>query len=118
MSDQAALWGVVGGVVLVLFGIIVINGMVEAGRKAARREAIYAKYGHTEIAERIINKTVWVGESAAQLRDSLGAPVDTDERVLKTKRKETWKYAQRGKNRFGLRIVVENGLVVGWDEKL
>ncbi|PKN66998.1 MAG: DUF2845 domain-containing protein, partial [Deltaproteobacteria bacterium HGW-Deltaproteobacteria-10] len=37
--------------------------------------------------------------------------------VLKTKTKKTWKYHQQGTNRFGLRVTVENGYVVGWDKK-
>ncbi len=83
----------------------------------ARRERVYAKYGHTEDAKRIISRKVWVGETAEQLRDSLGTPEDIDEKVLKTKRKEIWKYDRKGVNRFGLKFTVENGVVVGWDEK-
>ncbi|MFA5255198.1 MAG: DUF2845 domain-containing protein [Candidatus Omnitrophota bacterium] len=87
-------------------------------KQKTRKEYIYNKYGHNETADRIINKTVWVGETADQLRDSLGNPIDIDENVLKTKRKETWKYCQKSTNRFGLKIRVDNGSVVGWDEKL
>ncbi len=82
------------------------------------RDRIYQKYGHTQAAERIIKKTIWVGETTEQLVDSLGKPRDTDENVLKTKRKEVWKYYQRGVNRYGLRIKIENDTVIGWDEKL
>jgi hypothetical protein len=84
----------------------------------ARKEWIYQKYGHTEIADKIINKTVWVGETKDQLLDSLGKALDIDERVLKTKRKEIWKYVRKGVNRYGFKVTVENDIVVGWDEKL
>jgi hypothetical protein len=111
MSDSTLLLTIVGIVVA-----LIIAWNVAAA--AARRSRIYQKYGRTEIAERIIKKTVWVGETAEQLRDSLGAPLDIDEKVLKTKRKEIWKYVRKGKNRYGLKFTVENGAVVGWDEKL
>ncbi len=93
----------------------------EQARKVAelaRKERIYQKYGPTDIADKIINKTIWVGETSEQLSDSLGQPVDIDERVLKTKKKETWKYYQKSVNRYGFKITVENGIVVGWDEKM
>mgnify|MGYP001571350698 CR=1 FL=1 len=83
-----------------------------------RKERIYQKYGRTEIAEKVIQKTIWVGETSEQLIDSLGQPCDVDESVLKTKRKEIWKYYQKGANRYGLKIKVENDVIVGWDEKL
>jgi hypothetical protein len=59
----------------------------------------------------------WQGQTQEQLLDSLGRPADTDTKVLKTKTKEIWKYNRVGKNRFGLRVTVENGVVVGWDKK-
>jgi hypothetical protein len=49
--------------------------------------------------------------------EALGQPVHVDERVLKTKTVHTFKYRPLGKNRFGLRISLENGVVKGWDEK-
>lgn len=98
--------------------LIVIAAITRSLIRAARAHAIYAKYGQTETAERIIKRQVWVGQSTEQLRDSLGSPVDVDEKVLKTKTKHVWKYVHRGGNRFGLRITLENGFVVGWDERL
>ena len=83
-----------------------------------RKDRIYQKYGQTDIAEKIIKKTIWVGESSEQVRDSIGVPIDIDEKVLKTKRKETWKYYPKGTNRYGLKVFVENGFVYGWDEKM
>jgi hypothetical protein len=31
--------------------------------------------------------------------------------------KEIWKYNHSGGNRYGLRITIENGEVIGWDKK-
>jgi len=109
-------------IVAVLVGllvvVIILVGMASAAAEKKRREDIYRKYGHTELAEAIIAKKVWQGQTTEQLEDSLGNPADTDEKVLKTKTKVIWKYHHKGGNRYGLRITVENGEVVGWDEKL
>jgi hypothetical protein len=112
---------VIVGIVLIVVMIAVSSANAEKARKdeAERRRAqIYEKYGRTETAERILNKTVWVGETSEQLRDSFGEPLDVDEKVLKTKKKEIWKYVHKGTNRYGLKFTVENDVVVGWDEKV
>jgi hypothetical protein len=102
--------------ILVFF--LFMSARAAAKRAQARKEMIYRKYGRNQIAEHIIAQKLWVGENETQLIDSLGRPEDTDEKVLKTKSKVIWKYHHRGANRYGLRVTVENGVVVGWDEKL
>jgi hypothetical protein len=52
--------------------------------------------------------------SAEMLLESRGRPDDCDESVYKAKRKEVWKYGQTGKNRYKEKIIIENGIVVGW----
>jgi hypothetical protein len=105
-------------IILFILGVVALMVWSNASSAKARRERIYQKYGRTEVAERLIKKTAWVGETAEQLRDSLGPPLDIDEKVLKTKRREVWKYVRKGKNRYGLKFTVENGVLVGWDEKM
>ena len=90
---------------------------ISSYNKKKRREALLKKYGDADVVTRIMKKMFWQGQTHEQLRDSLGRPLDTDEKVLKTKTKEIWKYNRVGKNRYGLRITLENGIVVGWDEK-
>ncbi len=108
--------------VIVIVGIFIFSSYLiekeKARKEREKKEYIYQKYGHTDIAERIINKSVWVGETTEQLIDSLGEPIDIDESVLKTKKKEVWKYYQKSSTRYGFKAKVENGIVVGWDEKL
>jgi hypothetical protein len=106
--------------IVVLVGIfaIVIRSAVQKANQRARREEIQRKYGYNELAERIINRQVWVGQTDDQLRDSLGAPADIDEKVMKTKRREIWKYFPKNARSYGLKITVENGVVAGWDEKM
>ncbi len=82
-----------------------------------RRKTLLAKYGDQAIVDMIMRRTMWQGQTEEQLIDSLGRPVDVDQKVLKTKTKEIWKYNRTGRNRFGLRITLENGVVVGWDKK-
>lgn len=40
-----------------------------------------------------------------------------DQKVLKTKTKEVWKYKPTGKNRYALKITLEDDEVIGWDQK-
>ncbi len=60
---------------------------------------------------------LWQGETAEQLRESLGNPADTDEKVLKTKTKEIWKYRPTARSRFGLKVTLDDGVVTGWEQK-
>ncbi len=85
---------------------------------ARRRDELAKKYGDPKIADAILSRTVWKGQTVEQLQESLGRAADIDQKVLKSMTREVWKYHPRGANRFGLRITVENGVVSGWDEKL
>ncbi|WP_321323532.1 hypothetical protein [Thiomicrorhabdus sp.] len=82
-----------------------------------RREHLMEKYKNKEIVDLIMSKSFWQGQNEEQLIDSLGKPLDIDQKVLKTKTKEVWKYHQTAKNRYSLKITLENGLVVGWEQK-
>lgn len=87
-------------------------------QKAKQRyEYLIQKYRDEEIVTNIIDKTVWQGESEEQLIDSLGKPEAIDNKLLKTKKKEVYKYNHQGSNRYRLRITLENDVVVGWDQK-
>lgn len=91
--------------------------LIVAYNTSKRREVLLAKYGSAEIVERIMKKMFWQGQTREQLLDSLGSPLSVDQSVLKTKVKETWKYNSIGKNRYALRVILENNIVVGWDQK-
>lgn len=108
--------------VLVVIGVLIVLAVLANNHHQKqlikrRRESLLAKYQDDLIVDRIMAKKIWEGQTDEQLRDSLGLPVDIDQRVMKSKVRETWKYHQQGKNRFGLRITLENDLVVGWDQK-
>ncbi len=96
-------------IVLVIF--IALSAML------ARRMRLTLKYKDEQLVEDLLDETFWQGQTEEQLRDSLGEPLDIDQKVLKTKTKEIWKYQQTGKNRYALKITLENGVVVAWDQK-
>lgn len=83
----------------------------------ARRLRLTMKYKNESLVESLLDETFWQGQTAEQLRDSLGEPLDIDQKVLKTKVKEVWKYQQTSKNRYALKITLDDGVVVSWDQK-
>jgi hypothetical protein len=92
----------------------------ERERKAnreARRTALLEKYGDAKLVELIMSGSVWEGQTAEQVKDSVGEPEAIDEKVLKTKKKEVWKYGYEGGNRYNLRVTLDNDAVVGWDKR-
>jgi hypothetical protein len=82
-----------------------------------KRIRLMLKYKSDDLVDELMAETFWVGQTADQLRDALGEPLDIDQKVLKTKTKEVWKYEQVGKNRYSLKIKLDDGVVVGWDQK-
>ena len=82
-----------------------------------KRVRLMMKYKDDELVNSLMQESFWRGQTQDQLIDSLGEPLDIDQKALKTKTKEIWKYEQTGKNRYGLKITLEDGVVVGWDQK-
>ncbi len=105
--------------VFVVLPIAVIVGyyVYKAKKKEARLAYLRNKYGDEDIVQHIMKGHFWQDQTEEQLIESIGRPASIDKKVLKTKRKEIWKYRHQGGNRYGLRITLENGLVVGWDQK-
>jgi len=85
--------------------------------KRARLQYLRDKYQDESVAQKILAKMVWIGQTAEQLTDTLGHPAATDHKLLKTKTRDIWKYRYQGANRGELRIIFENGEVTGWDSK-
>jgi uncharacterized membrane protein len=101
------------GIISIIVIIIIINSISTKNR----RERLQNKYNDSVLVERLMNKEVWMGQTEEQLIDSIGKPRDIDQKVLKTKTKEIWKYNETGKNRYAFKVTIENGEVVGWDKK-
>lgn len=89
---------------------------LEAERLRVRTEDLTQRFG-ADLAEVIINGQIQQGMTSEHLLESWGAPADVDQKVFKTKIKETWKYGEIGKNRYRNRVFLENEIIVGWDTK-
>jgi hypothetical protein len=103
--------------IIIVVAIVLLYLWRQSTKSKARREALMRKYRDSEIVESLMNETFWQGQTAGQLVDSIGNPHDIDQKILKTKKKEVWKYNHQGGNRYGLRITLDNDIVVGWDQK-
>ncbi len=103
-----------------LIGFALIAALVVGVRlwyQSAKRKQLLQKYGDPEVVRMIMTHRVWEGQTEEQVRDSLGRPVVIDHKVYKTKTKDVWKYDQVAKNRYNMRVTLENGEVVGFEEK-
>lgn len=87
------------------------------GETALRLSYLLEKYGDTQLVLRIMSGTIWQTMTSEHLYDSVGQPEAVDQKYLKSKSREVWKYDHLGANRYGLRVTLENGTVVGWDSK-
>ena len=107
-------WQIPAAVIAAFLLLLLLMNMA---KKRARLKYLRGRYLDEGIVQKIIAKRFWIGQTAEQLTDSLGPPVATDHKSLKTKNRDTWKYQRNGVNRYGLRITVEDGLVTAWDSK-
>ena len=107
------LWLIVAG----LIAVAVLVFLFARWALAQRRKHLIERYGDADVAERIMQARYWRGQTADQLRDALGKPADIDQTVLKTKVKEVWKYQPTGKRRYAVKITLDDGFVVGWEDK-
>ena len=82
-----------------------------------RRWLLVRRFGDTPLVEVILVGQIAQGMRAEMVIASWGKPADMDETVMKTKTRSEMKYDQKGKNRFGTRVYLENGVVVGWETK-
>lgn len=112
-QNIAVVLAIIGGFVCV-YMFSVIN---KRKKHAAWVQYLHEKYKNPDVVKGILNSEFWQGQTAEQLEDSLGAPAAIDRQVLKTKRKEVWKYREVRKGQFGLKVTLENHKVVGWENR-
>src|SRR5690606_34056169 len=115
------MWGIGCGatvVIMVFVGFYLMHVSQEAAKKqlAERLADLTRRFGAADAA-RIMAGEIWQGQPAEQVFEALGSPVDTEQKVMKTKVKVTLKYDQRTAKSFGLRVFIEDGEVVGWERK-
>ena len=108
------------GWIQIVIALAVIVGLVfwyKENEKKKRRAALMKKYQDRELVDSLMSRKFWQGQSSEQLLDSLGQPADIDQKIMKTRKREIWKYHHQGANRYGLRITLDNDEVAGWDQK-
>ena len=107
-------WGIF---ITIIIAAIVLFYLYQEAQTKDRRENLMAKYQDESLVKDLMRRSFWQGQTSDQLIDSLGKPIDIDQKILKTKKKEVWKYNHQGGNRYNLRITLDNDIVVGWDQK-
>lgn len=103
--------------VAIVAGVVILIVILKAAAKKRRLDYLMSKYGDETIVAYIYHHRFWQGQTAGQLLDSLGQPYAKDDKLLKTKKREVWKYSRTGVNRYALRITLDNDIVTGWDQK-
>lgn len=72
----------------------------------------FAKYDHNEeLARMIAGGKIWTGQSAEELRDAKGTPLQVEQ----VQDNEIWVYKGNALTKQTLRIVVKDGRVVSWN---
>jgi hypothetical protein len=109
----------IGSTAAIIAVVLIIAGVVFyfVQKRAARLAYLRAKYGNESIVQRIMRRNYWQGQTAEQLRDSLGNPSAVDKNLLKTRKREVWKYQPAGVNRYRLRITLDDDVVAGYGHK-
>lgn len=100
-----------------IFTIIVVVIAIIIALREMRKSALMKKYGDAALVGRLMRREIWEGQLEEWLVDSIGKPIQIDQKVLKSRTREVWKYNQRTRRIFGLRVILEDGVVVGWDQK-
>ncbi len=102
---------------LIAFGLCVVYFLVRFASKRLRRAMLMKRFEDAQMVDTIMQGQIAQGMTAEMVIATWGTSADMDETVMKTKTKREMKYDQKGKNRFGTRVYLENGIVVGWETK-
>ncbi len=114
-DDDSTLFGILFAVaVMALLGLwSLIYQAGQAKREDERLQMVAEKYSG-EIADLIARKMFWRGQTAEQLRDSLGPPEAVEVKLLKTRRREIWKYGHYEADRYRTRVTLDDDIVTTW----
>jgi len=87
-------------------------------KRLSRYEQLREKYGSASVAQRIVDREIWVGQSFEQVCESFGEPHAIDSTAGKGRpERVTWLYDSIGRWGYETRITAEHGLVVSWKTK-
>lgn len=104
-------------VLAAIVGAFALNSHSKKAAIARRRAMLLDLYGDPEVVQGIMDRKVWVGMTAQQLKHSWGEPAGMGSAVKRGKQFLTFKYHQTGVNRFNTRVYLEDDLVTGWEKK-
>ena len=116
IAVAAALAIVVGGGLFLLIRMTTNASKARLAQQQARWAYLVNRFG-PEAATKIVQGSIWQGQTGEMLGEALGRPAAVDRDVMKTKTVEIWKYHQVARGRFQLKVKLENGVVFGWDKK-
>jgi hypothetical protein len=103
--------------ILLLVAAVVLIFVARSVARNSRYARLMAKYGDEKLVHAIVTQTIWQGMTVDQLKDSWGEPASVEQKVMKTKVREVFKYKPVGKNRFRDKVTLEDGVITGWDQK-
>jgi hypothetical protein len=109
----SAKWNVVVGTFAAFATMLGLWGAVYL-RNKQRFAALAEAYGEDN-AQRIVSGSVWEGATAEMIRESLGEPASIDQKVMATRVRQVFKFGQTGKNRYAMRVTLDDGVVTGWE---
>lgn len=89
-------------------------------RRSANRQArlrkLIGRYSNPEVANLIVQRKIWKGQTEKQLLDSHGEPANR-QRTTADPECETWVYKPRGLSKYPLRIMLNHGCVATWEPR-
>ena len=110
-------------ITIIIFSIILY--IIESITISYRKDKLIKKYGDEEVAEKIIERLIWQGQTEEQLLDSVGKPTFFIHDYQGERVKEIWRYEhsipKHGRFRsFGdlppdFEVFIENSKVVSWE---
>jgi hypothetical protein len=121
MADAGAA-GIIVFLILMVIAVVwhLSSGNAEREKKAEedrlRREMIERVYALSPYKLDILNGTIRQGMTANMVIAAWGQPAAVDRKVLKTKTKEILKYGPGPGRSFANKVIVEDGIVVGWEQ--
>jgi hypothetical protein len=86
-------------------------------KRAVRLSNLRGKYADESIVQALMRHEVWEGQTREQLLDARGQPLSIDNVLMKTRTREVWKYQPNGRNRYRLRITLDDGVVVSYEQR-
>lgn len=98
----------IAGLVVIVAAIIFYFVRKRTTRLAYLRD----KYKDETIVQAIMSRRLWQGQTMEQLLDSAGHPSSKDCNLLKTRKREVWKYQPSGKGRYRLRVTLDDDVVI------